>query len=260
MAGVEDQIREMREVFAVQLQVQEAQRQQLEALMSLVTQQSAAGTGLEQQVAAQRQELGTQQRAGQELLQEVAAQRAAGQEILEQREELRAAGQELEAEREVMRGAGTTLEQQVIDLQRQVHALAEERNAALTALTQAAETFARQQAEHEVTMRELEEARAGGGGGGAADRPVRGWDKRLLSNLFETGKAPMLGEKGSSQEQLESAWGDFAFLFEIRLRAGLENADAALRFAEAQGDPETAPLTQEAVQAAGYADHSLAVY
>ena len=164
MAGMEEQIREMRAAFAAQLQVQEAQRQQLETLTSLVTQQRVAGAGLEQQVAAQRLELGTQQREGQELLQEVAAQRAAGREILEQREELRAAGQELEAEREVMRGAGTALEQQVADLQRraleaerQVNALREVRNAAVSAATQAAEAFAQLQA----ASGDLDDLRAG---------------------------------------------------------------------------------------------------
>ena len=249
MAGIEDQVREMEQRLAAQfqqqlLQAQEGQRLQLETLTQLVTQQRVAGAGLEQQVATQRQELGTQQREGAELLQEGAAQRAAGREILEQREELRTAGQELEAEREVMRGAGTALEQQVADLQRraleaerQVNALREERNAAVAAAAQAAEAFAQLQA----TAGDLDELRAGGGGAGAEDRQVKGRDKRLLSNLFEAGKAPMLGEKGSSQEQLESAWGDFAFLFELRLLRGLEDADAALRFAEAQGDPETSP-------------------
>ena len=261
MAGIEDQVREMEQRLAAQfqqqlLQAQEGQRLQLETLTQLVTQQRVAGAGLEQQVAAQRQELGTQQREGQELLQEVAAQRAAGREILEQREELRAAGQELEAEREVMRGAGTVLEQQVADLQRQMAALREERNAAVAAATQAAEAFAQLQA----AAGDLDDLRAGGGGAGAGDRPVKGRDKRLLSNLFEAGKAPMLGEKGSSQEQLESAWGDFAVLFELRLLRGLEDADAALRFAEAQGDPDTSSLTPEEVTDAGYAEHSAAVY
>ncbi len=231
MAGMEDQIREMEQRLAAQfqqqlLQSQEGQRLQLETLTSLVTQQRVAGTELEQQVAGQ-------QRAGQGLLQEVAAQRAEGQQILEQRDELRAAGQELEAEREGMRGAGAALEQQVADLQRraleaerQVNALREERNAAVSAATQAAEAFAQLQA----TAGDLDDLRAGGGGAG--DRPVQGRDKRLLSNLFEAGKAPMLGEKASSQEQLEGAWGDFAFVFELRLLRGLENADRALRFAE----------------------------
>ncbi len=48
MAGMEDQGREMREAFAAQMHAQEAQRQQLEALMAMVTMQREAGTGLEQ--------------------------------------------------------------------------------------------------------------------------------------------------------------------------------------------------------------------
>ena len=69
MAGIEDQVREMEQRLAAQfqqqlLQAQESQRLQLETLTSLVTQQRVAGTELEQQVAAQRLELGTQQRAG----------------------------------------------------------------------------------------------------------------------------------------------------------------------------------------------------
>ena len=61
MAGMEDQIREMREAFAAQLQVLEAQRQQLEQLTTFVTQQRAAGAELQSEVASQ-------QRAGQALV------------------------------------------------------------------------------------------------------------------------------------------------------------------------------------------------
>ena len=72
MAGIEDQVREMEQRLAAQfqqqlLQAQEGQRLQLETLTQLVTQQRVAGAGLEQQVAAQRLELGTQQREGQGL-------------------------------------------------------------------------------------------------------------------------------------------------------------------------------------------------
>ena len=278
--GMEQQIREMREALQAQeqrfqqqlQQSQEAQRQQLAALETLVTQQRTAGSELQAEVASQQSELQAQQRAGSGLVQEIAAQRREGQELLVQRDQLRVLGQELESERAglqeqgaAMRGEGAALQRRVVELEQQVLTLTNQNAAAAAALQASAESFERLQTEHEATLRGLEEARASGAGGSSGgDAGVHSGqavDWRLLATVFADDKAPKFGALASTQDALEHAWGDFAFIFERKF-CQVCKGDAAevIRFAEAQGDPEITPVSLEAVAAAGYAEQSRALY
>ena len=86
-------------------------------------------------------------------------------------------------------------------------------------------------------------------------------DWRLLATVFADDKAPKFGALASTQDALEHAWGDFAFIFERKF-CQVCKGDAAevIRFAEAQEDPEVTPVSLEAVAAAGYTEQSRALY